>query len=297
MKATAHNNLGLSLFEKEDYEEALVSYGKAIKLAETSIYYNNRGLANFYSDKLEEAKKDFDLAIAMDPEDITIYLNRGNMHLHNRDFSLAHDDYDVALAKDRSNPKLWHSKGLAFQQQAEYEESQIGPRHPRLYSWAIQMFQESLELQPSFISANFHIGLMYHKTEQYKEALQCFSRVLEKIKNDKTVYMARGNVYSDMGNHQLAIKDFSSALALEPKLVEGYFKRGMSKFCIRSYLDAIDDLNISQAKEEEMHDQDKNFPINYRIPDGLGQCYHALRDYTEAMRFYDLAIDNLKKYD
>lgn len=154
------------------------------------------------------------------------------------------------------------------------------------------MFQESLRLQPSFISANFHIGLMYHKCMMYREALLCFGKVLEKIKNDKTVYMARGYVYSDMGNHQLAIKDFSSAVALEPKLVEGYFKRGMSKLCIRSYLDAIEDLNTSQAKEEEMRDEDAYFPINFKIPDGLGQCYHALKDYTEAMKFYDIAIEN-----
>lgn len=42
---------------------------------------------------------------------------------------------------------------------------------------------------------------MYHKTKQYKDALNCFSRVIDKIDNDKTVYIARGEVYQDMGNH------------------------------------------------------------------------------------------------
>ena len=33
-----------------------------------------------------------------------------------------------------------------------------------------------------------------------------------KIPTDKTVYIARGVVYQDMGNHSFAIKDFNSAL-------------------------------------------------------------------------------------
>ena len=62
------------------------------------------------------------------------------------------------------------------------------------------------------MSSRFHLGLMYHRINDYKDALKCFSKVLAKIADDKTVYIARGLVYQDMGNHQLAIKDFNAAL-------------------------------------------------------------------------------------
>ena len=68
-------------FEKEDYEESIASYTKAINIADLGIYYNNRGLANFYVGLLDVARKDFDLAISKNPEDVTIYLNRGNMYM------------------------------------------------------------------------------------------------------------------------------------------------------------------------------------------------------------------------
>ena len=55
-RPSAHNNLALSYFENSDFEEALVHYGKAIGLDASSIHYNNRGLAYFHFDKLEEAK-------------------------------------------------------------------------------------------------------------------------------------------------------------------------------------------------------------------------------------------------
>jgi tetratricopeptide (TPR) repeat protein len=74
------------------------------------------------------------------------------------------------------------------------------------------MFQKALDIQENFVSSRFHLGLMYHKIKNYQKSLKCFSNVLEKIKTDKTVYLARGLVYQDMGNYQLAINDFSDAI-------------------------------------------------------------------------------------
>jgi tetratricopeptide (TPR) repeat protein len=59
----AHNNLGLSYFEKGEYTLAIEHYAKALKLEETSVHYNNRGLAHYHNRSLEDAKKDFDKAI------------------------------------------------------------------------------------------------------------------------------------------------------------------------------------------------------------------------------------------
>ena len=107
------------------------------------------------------------------------------------------------------------------------------------------MFLEAIDCQPTFISANFHVGLMFHKLGEYLKALQSFNKVLEyaELRNDTRVYMARGDVYKDMGNHLLAIKDYSAAVAIEPNLVTGLFKRGMSKIEIQSFHEAIKDLN------------------------------------------------------
>ena len=81
-RPSAHNNLGLSYFEKGDFEDALIHYGKAIGIEQSSVHYNNRGLANYHINKQEEAKADFDMAIKLDPNDPTIYFNRGNVFLN-----------------------------------------------------------------------------------------------------------------------------------------------------------------------------------------------------------------------
>lgn len=62
-KSGAHNNLGLSYFEKEDYDEALNEFTKSIALEQHPFHYNNRGLAYYHIGQYDLAKKDFDEAI------------------------------------------------------------------------------------------------------------------------------------------------------------------------------------------------------------------------------------------
>lgn len=81
-KASAHNNLGLSYFEKEDFEEALSEFSKAIAQEQHSFHYNNRGLAYYHIGKLVEAKADYDMAISKNPDDPFFYFNRGNVYLN-----------------------------------------------------------------------------------------------------------------------------------------------------------------------------------------------------------------------
>lgn len=60
------------------------------------------------------------------------------------------------------------------------------------------MFKKCLKHNPTFISSQHHLGIMYHRTKQFQNALQCYSQVLEKVKTDKKgkiVYLARGQVY------------------------------------------------------------------------------------------------------
>ena len=70
---------------------------------------------------------------------------------------------------------------------------------------------------------------MYRRTEKFHDALQQFTKVQELLPNDKTIYIQRGLVYQDMGNHQFAIRDFEKAIKLEPDYALSWFHKGVSK--------------------------------------------------------------------
>ena len=55
---------------------------------------------------------------------LDIYFNRGNVFLTEGNFEKAHRDFDVAIDKERMNAKYYHAKGLAFQAEVEFLETQ-----------------------------------------------------------------------------------------------------------------------------------------------------------------------------
>ena len=93
----------------------------------------------------------------------------------------------------------------------------------------------ALHFSPDFISPMFHQGLMFRRTKDFNdaprfhEALRSFSRVQELLPGDKTVYIQRGMVYQDMGNHSFAIMDFEEAIRIDPGYSVSYFHLGVSK--------------------------------------------------------------------
>lgn len=70
-----------------------------------------------------------------------------------------------------------------------------------LVQQAIVYFEKALNQDSSFISSMFHLGLMFRRTGRFDEARDMFTKVMEQLPNDKTVYIERGLVYQDKGNH------------------------------------------------------------------------------------------------
>ncbi|CAI2387655.1 unnamed protein product [Moneuplotes crassus] len=298
---SAHNNLGMSYFKAGDFEDSTIEYSKAINHVKTehknyeldpeimkqiAIFCNNRGLAFYHQHRYAEAKTDFDEAISLEGDDAIYYFNRGNnsydqsLLLANIEgseenakklYQAAHADYDKAIELKPTDPRFYHSKGLAFE----------GTNNEEDYDEAIQNFQKATEIDDKFFGAEVHLGNMYHKSNEFLKALKCYRKFLDNYSTHEDVYVSRGLVYQDMGNHQFAIKDFDSAIKINPKCSDAYYHRGVSELKSRRYSKAIEDL--TKAIEERTKD-------NYGIYDALGCCYQAQKDYDLAFRYMDEAI-------
>ena len=86
-----------------------------------------------------------------------------------------------------------------------------------------------------------------------------------------------------MGNHSFAIQDFEEAIRIDPRYSLSRFHLGVSKLKSRQIREAIEDFK--QADELD------NLEENPGIFDGLGCCYHALRDYPQAIEYFDMALE------
>ena len=125
-----YNSLGMTDFERQDYDAAVSSFDKAIDLSRDfnkiqnkldqphPMYLNNRGLANHFLKHFDAAIADFNEAIRLEDGDPIIYFNRGNAYLNmgtEESIELAYKDFETASTINPYTPKFWHAKGLAKQ--------------------------------------------------------------------------------------------------------------------------------------------------------------------------------------
>lgn len=87
---------------------------------------------------------------------------------------------------------------------------------------------------------------MFRRTMNFNEALRQFTRVMDKLPNDKSVYIQRGLVYQEMGNHSYAIYDFKKAIEIDNRYDTAFFLLGVSKLKSQQVESAILDFNQAQ---------------------------------------------------
>jgi tetratricopeptide (TPR) repeat protein len=67
---------------------------------------------------------------------------------------------------------------------------------------------------------------------------------------------------------------------------EGYYRSGISKLATNTFHPAIEDLRKSESYEDGNRES-----RNAGIPCGLGECYHQLKEYDQALSHYDQAVE------
>lgn len=74
--------------------------------------------------------------------------------------------------------------------------------------------------------------------------------MIVRLPEDKSVYLERGLVYEDMGNHNFAINDFKKAIDLDPNSSLAYYYIGISKLKSKILIkieEAIEDFRKSES--------------------------------------------------
>lgn len=94
------------------------------------------------------------------------------------------------------------------------------------------------------------VGDGWFERQSFEEAIRHFSRIIHSGAASKKelggAFYNRGNVFYELGSFDLAIKDYSRALSLNPADVDAYYNRGNIYFdlgdlerAIQDYTDAI----------------------------------------------------------
>ena len=113
--ALAYNNRGSAWAGKGNLDEAIKDYNKAIRLNPNhAAAYNNRGFAWFNKGNLDEAIKDYNEAIRLDPNFARAYTNRGSAWSKKGNLDKAIEDYNEAIRLDPNYAAAYYNRGFAW---------------------------------------------------------------------------------------------------------------------------------------------------------------------------------------
>ena len=269
-------NLAYQAYNNKDYNSSINYYNKIIKMIDDllkrydknskeyskyknicSMAYYNRGLAKSDLENNEEAIKDYDKAIELNPNYSDAYNNRGvsKSDLGNNEEAIK--DYDKAIESNPNNSDAYNNRGNEKNNLKQYNE-------------AIKDFNKAIELNPNNSSAYNNRGVAKKNSGKYEEAIKDYNKAIELNPNNSEAYNNRGNAKKNLEQYQEAIKDYNKAIELNPNNLDVYFnmvlakqllanntknKKEKNKLIEEVYNDFIEGYKLADDKLKEEHKQ------------------------------------------
>ena len=208
--ANTYTNRGVAYYHKGDYDQAIRDYDGAIRLnPDFAFAYNNRGIAYYQNAAYDLAVRDYDEAIRLDPGYADAYHNRGLAQYHKGDYDQAIQDYDQAIAVDPDKAEVYYNRGLAYWHKQEYDQ-------------AIRDYDGAIRLNPDFAFAYYSRGIAHYQNAAYDQAVRDYDEAIRLDPDFAFAYYNRGKARSKMGHNVQAIQDYGDAVRLNPSIAAAY---------------------------------------------------------------------------
>jgi tetratricopeptide (TPR) repeat protein len=231
----AYINRGIIFAADKKYDEALKDYNKAMQIEPRfSKAYNNRGALMRLLKKYDQAISDFSKAIELQPDYAIAYNNRGLLMNITKQYDNAVADYSKAISLKKDYAEAFSNRGIAYRNANKFSES-------------YNDFNQALFLNPNYYKAYSERGLLMMAQNKFDDALSDFNKTIQMQPEYANAYFNRGNLYMTTKKNDEAISDFSKAISLQPALADAYYYRGICEAGVGRKNDACKDLQTASS--------------------------------------------------
>ena len=237
---------GIDSYQKGRYEDAIKDYDQAIILnPQYADAYNNRGNAKNNLGDHNAAVADYNEAILLNPKGAAAYNNRGIAKNNLGDYNAAVADYNEAILLNPKGAAAYNNRGIAKGNLGEYIA-------------AVADFSEAIKLNPEYAQAYNNRGIAKGNLGEYIAAVADFSEAIKLNPEYANAYYNRGVAKGNLGDHAAAVADFSEAIKLNPEYAKAYYNRGITKLKLGDKAGALEDLRRANEIDPE-----------FKIPESL----------------------------
>ena len=209
----AYHNRALAYTDLGNYNQAISDFTKSIHLmisfdknGENSYYlseaYCNRGYTYYQLNEIPNVIEDCTKSIQLNSNNRSAYLNRSAAYLVLKKYHLAINDCDKAIQIDPNCAMAYTNRGAAYY------------KFLHNYTQALSDLNEALLLSPNLPEALYHHGVVCAALEDYKQALNDATKIIQLYPDKYYGYLLRGFCYQELGDTNKAQIDIARAKLL-----------------------------------------------------------------------------------
>ena len=125
-----------------------------------------RGVSQMANDKLEDAIRNFELALRVDQNYVDAWIKKGYAHFHLEQYQASIQSYDRALEIDLTNPEAWNLKGLTYYKMKNYEK-------------AIEACEKAIDFDPTDAMSWYNEACFLILSGRVDDGLEALKRSIE----------------------------------------------------------------------------------------------------------------------
>lgn len=256
--------------DNSDLKRASIAIRFAIEQYPLESYFKLKKSQYFMQlGKIEKALKILDNE-DFDPEDPEMLLLRAQIYCLN----------------DRSVEAIQILEGVASLDQDFAEESYllIASEWEKLgdFKKSFLWLKKALDENPENSFTLIALSNCYELMDDAKGAVDFFTEFIQNHPYNEDAWFYLGSAYCKLQEYEKGIEAYDYVLAINDQVVSANFNKGNAL----SNLGRIDEAIEAYLETIDMELQD---PLTYLY---LGECYEKKRDFTTALKYYNLALEN-----
>lgn len=226
---------------------------------------------------VEKAIADFNQAIALNPDDLDVYMIRGDAKSKLGDFKGAIEDYEHVL---KLNPDA-----LDIRKKRDEMKLLIEGQLQQNGKVVRQTTTQTVVRQGRSSGDDVNYKELGHKKSaegNYTGAIGDFTQAIKLKSDDVDAYNARGWAKLQNDDYAGAIEDFSQVIKYRPQNANAYIQRAQVRLKLKHFIEAIEDYNHALR----LNPDDSYFILNARGRVRLESGDHngAIKDFSEAIK-------------
>lgn len=205
-------------------DEAIAKAG--LKPADKAKLLYQRGLAKGFLGQIDDAARDYQDAIRLDPQLIAAYTASADLLAKAGRADDAKAAFDRAVKAFPNDPLVYNNRGMFLQQSNQPAK-------------AVADYSRAIELDPNYFYAYTNRGVALLQMEDAQSAENDLTASLRLNPNQPMVYGLRGTTRTAQGKFDAAISDHLKALEMVPNNPTALTDLGFAQFFAGKYEDAV----------------------------------------------------------